>query len=211
MLPPGVKKVSQIKQQKDPITRVHEAKRLLEYLLDAMTPGLTDQHGREAFLGDRVREVEKHFSDVRDVMFAIGVRNKLDHPSVGEQPPAADEIERAGLHLIRAIEDILPHAPTKLATAAGYRKPAKKKPTKKGSPKAKSATNRKSGAAASPQRKPAQHPCRQCGRKFNTAAAMKQHTGDAHGPGKRRKGPSGTPRRKKKVGLLRRMLRLVGG
>ncbi len=121
MLPPGVKKLSQIKQQKDPITRVHEAKRLLEYLLDAMTPGLTDQHGREAFLGDRVREVEKHFSDVRDVMFAIGVRNKLDHPSADEEPPTADEIERAGLHLLRAIEDILPHAPERLAAAVGYR------------------------------------------------------------------------------------------
>lgn len=121
MLPPGVKTLKTIGRQRDPITRVHEAKRLLEYLLDAMTPGLTDSQGREAFLGDMVRAQERHFSNVRDVMFAIGVRNRLDHPSVREEPPSAAEIERAGRHLLRAIEEILPHAPREPAQDAGYR------------------------------------------------------------------------------------------
>ena len=122
MLPPGVKTLKAIRRQRDPVTRVHEAKRLLEYLLDAMTPGLTDGRGREAFLGDMVRAQEGCFSNVRDVMFAIGVRNRLDHPSVREAPPREDEIERAGWHLVRAIEEILPHAPKELARDAGYRR-----------------------------------------------------------------------------------------
>ena len=122
MLPPGVKTLKAIRRRRDPITRVHEAKRLLEYLLDAMSPGLTDGRGREAFLGDMVRAQEEHFSNVRDVMFAIGVRNRLDHPSVREEPPKPDEIERAGWHLVRAIEEILPHAPRELAREAGYRR-----------------------------------------------------------------------------------------
>lgn len=121
-LPPGVKALKAVRAQRDPVTRVHEAKRLLEYLLDAMTPGLTDGRGREAFLGDMVRAQEGCFSNVRDVMFAIGVRNRLDHPSVREEPPASDEIERAGDHLVRAIEEVLPHAPKELARAVGYRR-----------------------------------------------------------------------------------------
>ena len=122
MLPPGVKTLKAIRRQRDPVTRVHEAKRLLEYLLDAMTPGLTDGRGREAFLGDMVRAQEGCFSNVRDVMFAIGVRNRLDHPSVREEPPKADEIERAGWHLVRAVEEVLPHAPREVAREAGYRR-----------------------------------------------------------------------------------------
>lgn len=121
MLPPGVKTLIVIRRQRDPVTRVHEAKRLLEYLLGTVTEGVRGPDGGEAGVGDRVRAVEGRFSDVRDVMWALGVRNRLEHPSHQDAGPSRAEIERAAGHLVRAIEEIAPHVGREFARAAGYR------------------------------------------------------------------------------------------
>ena len=86
-LPPGVKSLTEIRKNTNSIQRVREAKRLLEFLLNAMVPTLQRRDGSDAFIGDRVQHLAEHFSNIADVMFAIGIRNKLDHPKVSEAPP----------------------------------------------------------------------------------------------------------------------------
>lgn len=207
MLPAGVKRLDQVKGLADPIARVHDAKRLLEFVLVEMTPDLRGQEGRDVFLSDRVRHLEARFSKVADVMFAIGVRNRLDHPRRGDEPLRADEIERAGQHLIRAIEEVLPHAPGAVAGAArGPRAGA-------GGSRATSRGAVKAGAKKGARRKGAGGvACPSCQRRFSTRKAQQQHARDAHGQARPR-GKRGRPRKRGKArrGLLRSILRWLMG
>ena len=207
LLPPGVNSLQAVKQQSDPIRRVHEAKRLLEYVLAVMVPNLKDSAGRDAAVSDRVRHFERHFSKIADIMFAIGVRNQLDHPKPGSGP-TAEEIKRAGEHLIKAIEEILPHAPKSIkADAGGKRNESGSKSAKKKSAK------QKSGSTAAPKSAPKPHRCSTCKREFGTAAALKQHARDTHASGartsrtrKKQKHKRATPQRQP-AGLVTRILR----
>lgn len=226
-LPPGVKTLAQVRKQADPITRVHEAKRLLEFLLAESLPDLEGPDGRDPFLSDYAKACESCFSNIRDVMWAIGVRNRLDHPKRGDEPLRPEEIERAGNHLIRAIEDFLPHAPDAVATAAGQQaKPkAEPKPKTASKGKAKPAAPKRAGAGgkapnaagkARPQgaKQPeATYPCPSCKRTFPTLAAQRQHTHDAHGRTRRasRRAASKPSRRRRRKGVLARLLGWVFG
>ncbi|MCA9287891.1 MAG: hypothetical protein KDA05_04855 [Phycisphaerales bacterium] len=218
-LPPGVKTLAQVRKQADPITRVHEAKRLLEFLLVESLPDLEGPDGRDPFLSDYARARESCFSSIRDVMWAIGVRNRLDHPKRGDEPLRPEEIERAGEHLVRAVEDFLPHAPDGVATAAGRQHKSKPKAAPNQAARTRTGAGNKApdGSGAAMPRgatwPEATFRCPSCKRKFATLAAQQQHTHDAHARKRRSKRRAAAkpkrPRRRK--GVLARLVGWVFG
>jgi len=116
MLPPGKYPLPVIRREKDPVRKVTDSATLLEYLLTSIQPELKRNDGKPLMLGDRVQSYEHLFTDVRDVNFALGVRNFLVHADADRgHPSMPQEIERAADHLLRAIDDVLPYVPPDIA------------------------------------------------------------------------------------------------
>ena len=151
MLPRGVETLKHIRAEPDAFERLLTAKRTLEYLVEPLTRDLKRENGSDAFLSDRLLYLKDRFASVADLMFAMGVRNKLDHPSPAEMPPSDDEIARAAGYLFGAIKVILPHAPLEVAVEVGLKPPPKKR-----------------------------FKCRKCGKKFERQDGLRCHSLTAH-------------------------------
>jgi hypothetical protein len=124
-LPPGKKPLRLVEQQSRAEDRVVDLVVLLDYALAALEGGAetAGQGGRKlASPSERVKRHAERFQSLPDVLFAIGVRNDLVHPtSRGERVPTAAETKRAAKALRRALVDLLPALPPDLreAIAAG--------------------------------------------------------------------------------------------
>ncbi len=108
MLPLGVNPMTQIEQEKNPATQVIQLVSLLEYLLGFVSPGLIGKDGKPASVGELVNANRGLFANSPDVFFGIGVRNNLVHAKATDATET--EIRRAVSHLIKAANDLRPHA-----------------------------------------------------------------------------------------------------
>lgn len=108
MLPLGVFPVTQIEQEKNPVTQVIQLVSLLEYLLGFVNPNLLGKDGKPATVGERVDANRALFANPPDVFFGIGVRNNIVHAKSTDV--TEPEIKRAVVHLLRAVREVASHS-----------------------------------------------------------------------------------------------------
>ncbi|MGH9802238.1 MAG: hypothetical protein ACRD82_17890, partial [Blastocatellia bacterium] len=107
MLPLGVYPVTQIEQEKNPVTQVIQLVSLLEYLLGFVSPNLLGKDGKPATIGERVDANRALFANPPDVFFGIGVRNNIVHAKSSDVTET--EIKRAVGHLLKAVRELSNH------------------------------------------------------------------------------------------------------
>ncbi|MBL8188147.1 MAG: hypothetical protein JNK38_09070 [Acidobacteria bacterium] len=107
MLPPGVYSVTQIEQEKNPVSQVIQLVSLLEFLLNFVNPNQLGKEGKPATVGERVDANRALFANPPDVFFGIGVRNNIVHAKASDVTDA--EIKRAVSHLLNAVKEIRQH------------------------------------------------------------------------------------------------------
>lgn len=119
MLPLGVYPVTQIEQEKNPVTQVIQLVSLLEYLLNFVSPNLLGKDGKPATIGERVDANRALFANPPDVFFGIGVRNNIVHAKSSDVTEA--EIKRAVGHLFKAVREISNHSSIQASIPATVR------------------------------------------------------------------------------------------
>ncbi len=108
MLPPGVYSVTQIEQEKNPVSQVIQLVSLLEFLLNFVSPTQLGKDGKPATVGERVDANRALFANPPDVFFGIGVRNNIVHAKATDVTEA--EIKRAVSHLFKAVKELRNHS-----------------------------------------------------------------------------------------------------
>ena len=107
MLPPGVYSVTQIEQEKNPVSQVIQLVSLLEFLLNFVNPNQLGKDGKPATVGERVDANRALFGNPPDVFVGIGVRNNIVHAKASDVTDA--EIKRAVSHLLNAVKELRQH------------------------------------------------------------------------------------------------------
>lgn len=107
MLPPGVYSVTQIEQEKNPVSQIIQLVSLLEFLLNFVSPNQTGKDGKPATVGERVDANRALFANPPDVFFGIGVRNNIVHAKASDVTET--EIKRAVGHLLKAVKELRNH------------------------------------------------------------------------------------------------------
>lgn len=111
-LPLGKKPLPVIRRVNDPIDRIEDYAKLLEWLLVIhVSAGEPDE--QLEFLGAHVQRHAHKFSNIQFVNAAIGVYNDIKHakPAKGRPPPTEAQIEGAASNLETAVLEILPYVP----------------------------------------------------------------------------------------------------
>ena len=102
-----MKTIRDVRDTVDPGAKVIYAACLLEYVLQNSAPNYTD-----ATLGELVQTSDT-FNDRsrRDINFALGLRNRIAHPSLDDSVPSDRELLRAANHLLTGVEAIIEEHP----------------------------------------------------------------------------------------------------
>lgn len=111
-LPLGKKPLPVIRRLNDPVDRIEDYAKLLEWLLVIhVSAGEPDE--QLEFLGAHVQRHANKFSDIQFVNAAIGIYNDIKHakPAKDRPPPTEAQIEGAAENLEAAILEILPYVP----------------------------------------------------------------------------------------------------
>jgi len=109
MLPPGIKPIAEIEQDRSPENQLTKLVSLLVYLLTKINPNVAAQDGQNLRTRERVEANGHLFTNVPDILFAIRIRNTIIHPEDRETPPTTSEIARAVKHLTNAANEIRDH------------------------------------------------------------------------------------------------------
>lgn len=112
-LPPGKKPLREIEQQADASERVIDLTIVIDYALAALDP--PEAPAKPLSPSDRMKRHAAWFSSIKDLMFAVGVRNDLVHAkSAAQRLPTDSEIKRAAKILRNGLLEILPRIPADL-------------------------------------------------------------------------------------------------
>ncbi len=111
-LPLGKKPLPVIQRVADPVDRIEDFAKLLEWLLVIHVPGADEAEGL-GYLGEHVQRHADKFSNIRFVNAAIGIYNDIKHakPVKDRPPPTKVQIEGAAKNLEQAVLEILPYVP----------------------------------------------------------------------------------------------------
>ena len=113
-LPPSVKTISNIKNEKDSGIKLLNASILLEYLLTSINKNLKSYNGGPMMLGERVEHYEHLFINVKDVKNALKIRNALVH-AITDRDYTIQDINMAAQNLLYEINNILKHVSKQIA------------------------------------------------------------------------------------------------
>jgi hypothetical protein len=137
-LPPGKKPLREIEQQADAAARVIDLTILLDFALASLDPKTID---RPLAPSDRIKRHSEWFASLKDLMFAVGVRNDLVHAkSAAARTPTAAEIKRAAKILRAGLLEALPHVDGELARAIVEDSHADQDRSRRAKPKPRKAT-----------------------------------------------------------------------